>query len=155
MKENNNQIWWHLVFWTNNYCTWINKDFSLLYHFEKYNITAIIIHTFLSFLSFSCLLMWINNCGFKTIYVHSGMPIGSTNGHAWHTGNHCLIQAGRLPYVSQLMCITHTCYTRCIETKATIWSLNEDFDNTGRKHYEIVVVIIIVLCFQLSAYWSV
>jgi len=26
------------------------------------------------------------------------------------------------------------------------------YHNTGRKHYEIVVVIIIVLCFQLSAY---
>jgi len=37
------------------------------------------------------------------------MPVGSTNGHGWHTGNHCLMQAGRLSSVSQLMCINHTC----------------------------------------------
>jgi len=24
---------------------------------------------------------------FKTIYGHSGMPVGSTNGHGLHTGN--------------------------------------------------------------------
>jgi hypothetical protein len=85
------------------------------------------------------------------VYGHSGMCVGSTNGHGWHPGNHCLILAG-FSYVSHLMCITYTCYTRYSETKANIWSLNEDFYNTGRKYYELVVVNLNVFCFQLCDY---
>lgn len=48
-------------------CKYI-KTFPLLHHFVKYSITAINIHTSFNLLSFSCLLMWICDCGFKTTH---------------------------------------------------------------------------------------
>jgi len=42
---------------------------------------------------------------FKTMYGHLGMALGSTNGHGLHTGNHCLIQVGRL-----FLCISTDVY---------------------------------------------
>jgi hypothetical protein len=79
------------------------------------------------------------------------MPVGTTNGHGWHAENHCLIHAGRL-----FVCISSDVYHSYIlqklhRDKSQYMIINEDFNNTGRKHYEITVVIIIVLFFQLSA----